>query len=542
MRFSEIKQNIDEIKAVSWDYFWDVNRDQKKFIDLLSKLCEENPSNDLTDLATPASFAIVEELIPFYVWYKNTPSQNGQSKEKKPLHYFYDLLGKMILAIGEDAILYVVDEYKNNKNKSLNDKASIFENIKENREEIRKIADALIKEERVTKEIIDGLLAKMRAQLAKLGKGEINLTGGNYKIISKYISKKARHINNLEKSVHDVASVEKCVYHKSINFHEIEKKHDADSILEDYKTHLNRFNEKVSKLNFGLSQELSALAKVSIKLLPALIKENDFLDVSEESCEKLSVSELLNWIDDCEFKYDESAFIQKDLICSISMEIMREPVQASDSKLYDKDRILSWIQQCKKKGNNISSPLAQTKLDENLAFDKESYDEIKRDLLQIMQKINVDRLKKKIPLTLLIGYIEEYEVPIKIPENSEFLCSISKKIMRDPVETAEGILYERASILKHLEFSDSSPTTREFLNNKMLEPSVEAREKIRSFVLSLLEDCKRVADIDAQRQVHENVAPYERGFFKKPSVPLLEEVNKRTKHERSYYLGMGITQ
>ncbi len=79
--------------------------------------------------------------------------------------------------------------------------------------------------------------------------------------------------------------------------------------------------------------------------------------------------------------------------------------------------------------------------------------------------------------------------PLKIP--TEFVCSITKEIMRDPVFTLDGITYEKSAITDWLKTNDTSPHTGKKLENKQLIPNVNLKNQIQQFVQNNQEAFKK---------------------------------------------------
>ena len=65
---------------------------------------------------------------------------------------------------------------------------------------------------------------------------------------------------------------------------------------------------------------------------------------------------------------------------------------------------------------------------------------------------------------------------------TQFICSITGDIMRDPVTTADGHTYERYAIAAWLANSSRSPMTNQRLERKDLVPAVALRQLIQEFL------------------------------------------------------------
>jgi ankyrin repeat protein len=76
-------------------------------------------------------------------------------------------------------------------------------------------------------------------------------------------------------------------------------------------------------------------------------------------------------------------------------------------------------------------------------------------------------------------------VPVAAPVESvpeSLLCPIGITLMRDPVCTADGFTFERATIREWLESHSTSPLTGETLEHTMLLPNMLVRSMVRDFV------------------------------------------------------------
>ena len=70
----------------------------------------------------------------------------------------------------------------------------------------------------------------------------------------------------------------------------------------------------------------------------------------------------------------------------------------------------------------------------------------------------------------------EAEIPV------DYLCPITQELMRDPVLTCDGSMYERQAIEHWLTKRTTSPVTNEPLAALTLVPCNMARSRIRAFV------------------------------------------------------------
>lgn len=76
----------------------------------------------------------------------------------------------------------------------------------------------------------------------------------------------------------------------------------------------------------------------------------------------------------------------------------------------------------------------------------------------------------------LSTYINKDEIP------HEFICCISQDIMKSPVNTIDGHIYDELSILKWFEHKTTSPLTGLVLSDIILSPNNIMKEKITEFI------------------------------------------------------------
>ena len=68
---------------------------------------------------------------------------------------------------------------------------------------------------------------------------------------------------------------------------------------------------------------------------------------------------------------------------------------------------------------------------------------------------------------------------VKIPP--EFLCQISKEIMKDPVLASDGHTYEKANIESYLKQHNKSPVTGEPMQHTFVFPNNSVKQLIEKF-------------------------------------------------------------
>ena len=71
-----------------------------------------------------------------------------------------------------------------------------------------------------------------------------------------------------------------------------------------------------------------------------------------------------------------------------------------------------------------------------------------------------------------------------VPHN--FNCPILQDIMKDPVKTIDGHIYDRESILRWFTHNTTSPLTGLRLESLKLEPCIELKKQIDDFLSSLI--------------------------------------------------------
>ena len=59
-----------------------------------------------------------------------------------------------------------------------------------------------------------------------------------------------------------------------------------------------------------------------------------------------------------------------------------------------------------------------------------------------------------------------------------FLCSITLEVMEDPVQTCDGMSFERSAITEWLRKHDTSPMTNMKLPNKTIVPNLALRQEL----------------------------------------------------------------
>ena len=76
----------------------------------------------------------------------------------------------------------------------------------------------------------------------------------------------------------------------------------------------------------------------------------------------------------------------------------------------------------------------------------------------------------------------------------KYICSITGKIMTDPVVAADGYTYERKAIENWLERHDASPTTNQILKDKNLWPNYFLVQSLTSLLTTGVLNLSRMLD------------------------------------------------
>lgn len=100
--------------------------------------------------------------------------------------------------------------------------------------------------------------------------------------------------------------------------------------------------------------------------------------------------------------------------------------------------------------------------------------------LQMLRDLKELKLKKSMSLKLRSGYNNQETVSGMTPE--EFICPLSKELMRDPVIVANGQTYDRPFIQKWLKSGNRTcPRTQQVLTHTILTPNQLIREMIQQW-------------------------------------------------------------
>eukprot|EP00250_Pteridium_aquilinum_P002352 c12552_g1_i1 orf=187-1875(+) len=117
---------------------------------------------------------------------------------------------------------------------------------------------------------------------------------------------------------------------------------------------------------------------------------------------------------------------------------------------------------------------------------------------------------------------EDYQMAFMVPP--DFICGISKKVMKDPVVVASGISFERASIQAWLDEGNTHcPVTEKHLANLQLVPNLTLKNLISSWMA--LEDSGRPLEAPASTTFSSSFE----SFASSPDIP----ASKDTHHQIS---------
>jgi len=124
------------------------------------------------------------------------------------------------------------------------------------------------------------------------------------------------------------------------------------------------------------------------------------------------------------------------------------------------------------------------RLDPHAATDAGAWDELLPQVrfLHAIATRCLEPLRKK--RTEVIDLVADFETlrqhaeQVKPPVLDEFCCPLSMELMVEPVSTADGQTYERASIEAWLKHSDLSPLTMAVLEHKFLTPNLALKRLI----------------------------------------------------------------
>ena len=130
------------------------------------------------------------------------------------------------------------------------------------------------------------------------------------------------------------------------------------------------------------------------------------------------------------------------------------------------------------------------------------------------------------------------EILLDIHTQRGTICSISHAVLKDPVTTEDGHIYEREHIQKWFDSGrDTSPKTNNVLNNRTLTPNVEKKaqadtvESFRPLIESFLEDRKKLSRLVKFLEAKEKKEKEAEEERKRKEAEAAEEERKRKEEE-----------
>jgi len=117
-----------------------------------------------------------------------------------------------------------------------------------------------------------------------------------------------------------------------------------------------------------------------------------------------------------------------------------------------------------------------------ISLDRRKTRFVRRIVTTIQQlKVMLDRISRPpIDITQILENLPNDTVP------HHFNCPILQDIMKDPVKTVDGHIYDRSSIERWFTLNTTSPLTGLSLHSTILEPHTELKKQIDDFLNSLI--------------------------------------------------------
>ena len=193
----------------------------------------------------------------------------------------------------------------------------------------------------------------------------------------------------------------------------------------------------------------------------------------------------------------EHAARQLGLICPISQQVFEDPVETYQGQIYEKKSIMMWLEGNNTKGMSPkeSNPQTRSKLNKNLLYKPEEHsingyifmaklNAFKKAAIREANKGSSTSRGKSVVVSKAVKEAKDAE---KKAENGKQLlevaarqlgltCPLSKKIIKEPVETYEQKIYEKKAIISRLQgkrskgisAKESNPQTGSKLNRYLL--------------------------------------------------------------------------
>ncbi|MFJ1267733.1 U-box domain-containing protein [Legionella lytica] len=132
------------------------------------------------------------------------------------------------------------------------------------------------------------------------------------------------------------------------------------------------------------------------------------------------------------------------LLCPISGDFMKKPVITPEGKVYDEEFILTYLKQKRKEERN--DPISRNPLKVD---DLKPFPELVRHI-EDFTKRKEEYVKKKEAFILEVRKIVHQQG--MLPDRPElFLCPISQELIKNPVITSKGKVYDRDSLINYLQ-------------------------------------------------------------------------------------------
>jgi len=175
--------------------------------------------------------------------------------------------------------------------------------------------------------------------------------------------------------------------------------------------------------------------------------------------------------------------IPTEYLCGLTKKIMREPMMSKYGHHYEKSEILRHLEAneyCPVTGNSLKA--CNLVSNKTLQW-KIKYWAKKNGIDRNARTASPDESRRKTNSTTTVRTSTSSASSVTVPP-SQFLCPLTKSIMRDPVTTTEGVNYERKAILRWLECCcDDSlcPVTATPLTRRGLSPNVQLQQEIEQW-------------------------------------------------------------
>jgi hypothetical protein len=156
-----------------------------------------------------------------------------------------------------------------------------------------------------------------------------------------------------------------------------------------------------------------------------------------------------------------------EFICPISKKIMDDPMMSRHGQNFEREAILNWLAEGNMHCPVTSNPLRASYLISNkmLKTKIRNWKVANGEQAEILDEDDIDYLTKSFVGLMLVPPVE-------------FVCSITKDVMDDPVMTRDGRSFERSAILMYIDEKVCCPLTGKTLLPSDLVPNGCLRKKI----------------------------------------------------------------